>query len=69
METLSIVLMAFYILGTVCYIIWAELEIKEKNSIIDELSQSLTWFGYNPDARDGDKDGIVQEGTRWERKI
>lgn len=23
--------------------------------------------GYNPDARDGDDDGIVQEGTEWER--
>jgi hypothetical protein len=25
--------------------------------------------GYNPNARDGDGDGLVQEGTRWERKI
>ena len=24
--------------------------------------------GYSPNARDGDKDGILQEGTRWERK-
>lgn len=24
--------------------------------------------GYNPDAKDGDKDGLIQEGTRWERK-
>jgi hypothetical protein len=24
--------------------------------------------GYNPNARDGDKDGLVQEGTRWERR-
>ena len=23
--------------------------------------------GYNPDAKDGDKDGIVQDGTIWER--
>jgi hypothetical protein len=23
--------------------------------------------GYNPDANDGDDDGIVQEGTKWER--
>jgi hypothetical protein len=23
--------------------------------------------GYNPNARDGDGDGIVQEGTEWER--
>ena len=25
--------------------------------------------GYNPNARDGDGDGIVQEGTEWERPI
>jgi len=25
--------------------------------------------GYNPDARDGDGDGIVQEGTPWERPL
>lgn len=24
--------------------------------------------GFKPDAKDGDKDGIVQEGTKWERK-
>jgi hypothetical protein len=24
--------------------------------------------GYKPDARDGDKDGIIQEGTKFERK-
>ena len=23
--------------------------------------------GYNPDARDGDGDGLVQDGTEWER--
>jgi hypothetical protein len=25
--------------------------------------------GYNPDARDGDGDGLVQDGTDWERPI
>tara|TARA_R110000868_G_scaffold29897_1_gene111205 strand:+ start:5718 stop:6278 length:561 start_codon:yes stop_codon:yes gene_type:complete len=25
--------------------------------------------GYNPDANDGDDDGIVQEGTKWERPL
>jgi hypothetical protein len=24
--------------------------------------------GYNPKAKDGDKDGTLQDGTRWERK-
>ena len=25
--------------------------------------------GFNPNAIDGDKDGIIQEGTKWERKV
>ena len=25
--------------------------------------------GYNPDARDGDGDGLVQDGTEWERPV
>ena len=25
--------------------------------------------GYNPDARDGDGDGFVQDATDWERPI
>jgi hypothetical protein len=24
--------------------------------------------GFNPNAKDGDRDGLVQEGTKWERK-
>jgi hypothetical protein len=69
MDNLLSIVMISYILGMTGYAIWAESQIKEKDSIIDELAQSLTWFGYKENARDGDKDGIVQEGTRWERKI
>ena len=25
--------------------------------------------GFNSNAKDGDKDGLVQEGTKWERKV
>ena len=25
--------------------------------------------GYKPNAKDGDGDGLVQDGTKWERKI
>ena len=25
--------------------------------------------GFNPNAKDNDKDGLVQEGTKWERKV
>jgi hypothetical protein len=69
METLVTALFVFYILGMTAYAIWAERQMKEKDSIIDELAQSLTWFGYKENARDGDNDGIVQEGTKWERKV
>jgi hypothetical protein len=24
--------------------------------------------GFKPNAKDGDRDGLVQEGTKWERK-
>jgi hypothetical protein len=33
------------------------------------IREDMISKGYNPNARDGDKDGLVQEGTRWERKI
>jgi hypothetical protein len=35
-----------------------------EDRLLKKISQ-----GYNPNARDGDKDGLVQEGTRWERKV
>ena len=31
--------------------------------------EEMVTDGYNPDARDGDGDGIVQEGTEWERPL
>ena len=68
MDNLLSIAMISYILGMTGYAIWAEQQMKEKDSIIDELAQSLTWFGYKENARDGDGDGIVQEGTKWERK-
>jgi hypothetical protein len=33
----------------------------------DRLQKKIA-NGFNPNAKDGDKDGIVQEGTKWERK-
>jgi hypothetical protein len=35
-----------------------------EDRLLKKISQ-----GYNPNAHDGDKDGLVQEGTRWERKV
>jgi hypothetical protein len=25
--------------------------------------------GFNPNAKDGDGDGLIQDGTKWERKV
>ena len=33
----------------------------------DRLNKKIA-NGFNPNAKDGDKDGLVQEGTKWERK-
>ena len=37
------------------------------NLYTEETPDFETLDGYNPDARDGDNDGIVQEGTPFER--
>jgi hypothetical protein len=34
----------------------------------DSLNKKIA-EGFNPDAKDGDKDGLVQEGTKFERKV
>lgn len=33
----------------------------------DRLTKKIA-DGFKPDAKDGDKDGLIQEGTKWERK-
>lgn len=32
------------------------------------LQQDKLDKGFKPDAKDGDKDGLVQDGTKWQRK-
>ena len=34
----------------------------------DRLGKKIA-DGFNPNAKDSDKDGLVQEGTKWERKV
>lgn len=34
----------------------------------DRLEKKISQ-GFNPNAGDRDKDGIIQEGTKWERKV
>jgi len=35
-----------------------------EDRLLKKISQ-----GYKPNAKDSDKDGLIQEGTRWERKV
>jgi hypothetical protein len=50
-----------------------QLDVKGLASIVPKASDSgkrvLKPAAYDPDAHDGDGDGIVQEGTAWERPI
>ena len=41
----------------------------EETTTTEQTLEEKIADGYNPDARDGDDDGIVQEGTKWERPI
>ena len=38
-------------------------------TIKEDILQKKISQGFNPKARDNDKDGLVQEGTKWERKV
>jgi hypothetical protein len=46
----------------------ANVKLVEATAAIHALEQVVA-DGYNPDARDGDGDGLVQDGTEWERPI
>jgi len=52
---------------------WIEVEepvvVEEETTTTEETLEEKIADGYNPDARDGDEDGIVQEGTEWERPL
>lgn len=34
----------------------------------DRLQKKIS-DGFKPDAKDGDRDGLIQDGTKWERKV
>ena len=44
-------------------------EVVEEPVPTEQTLEEKIADGYNPDARDGDGDGIVQEGTKWERPV
>ena len=41
----------------------------EETTTTEQTLEEKIADGYNPDARDVDEDGIVQEGTKWERPV
>ena len=43
--------------------------VVEEPAPVEPTLEEMIADGYNPNARDGDGDGIVQEGTEWERPI
>lgn len=43
--------------------------VEEETTTTEQTLEEKIADGYNPDARDGDEDGIVQEGTKWERSV
>ena len=43
--------------------------VEEETTTTEQTLEEKIADGYNPDARDGDEDGIVQEGTKWERPL
>jgi hypothetical protein len=58
MEVFTIALL-IYVLGVTLYGIDLIYQREELINLLD---------GYDATARDGDGDGIVQEGTKWERR-
>lgn len=41
----------------------------EEPAPVEQTQEEMIADGYNPNARDGDGDGVVQEGTEWERLV
>ena len=39
-----------------------------KKAAAPKKKTAVAKSGYNPDAKDGDGDGLVQDGTKWERE-
>ena len=42
-------------------------DLAPKKKSVPKKKSSTKADGYNPDAKDGDGDGLVQDGTEWER--
>jgi hypothetical protein len=43
--------------------------VTEEPVVTEPALEEMIVDGYNPDARDGDGDGLIQDGTQWERPV
>jgi hypothetical protein len=46
-----------------------EVELPTKKEVAPKKKATAAKTGYNPNATDGDGDGLVQDGTKWEREV
>ncbi len=64
MRLLDYVIMAYIVVLAVMLVIT---DLKASR-LAAELKDAYLLLGYKPDAKDGDGDGMVQDGTKWARK-
>ena len=65
MRLLDYVIMAYIVVVVVLLVIT---DLKASR-LAAELKDAYALIGYKPDAKDGDGDGWVQDGTKWARKV
>lgn len=65
MENIAFWMTIAYVIFMTSVAVWGDMKI----SALEHKIFLLENPGYNPNSIDGDKDGIVQEGTKWERSI
>lgn len=64
MRLLDYVIMTYIVVLAVTLVITD----RKASSLAAQLHEAYLLLGYKPDAKDGDGDGMVQDGTKWARK-
>ena len=65
METIAFWMTIAYVIFMTSVAVWGDMKISSLKYKIFLLENP----GYNPNPIDRDKDGILQEGTKWERPV
>jgi hypothetical protein len=70
MNELLVIALCIYIPVVLVMLVLSDRKVRALQEEVDFLDFELEQTeGFNFDAWDRDGDGIVQEGTKWERKI